>query len=269
MSKHPKISIITVCYNAEKDIEKTILSVINQTYENIEYIVIDGGSYDGTLSVINRYASKIDKIISEPDKGIYDAMNKGITLATGDWINFMNAGDCYVDADVLKLVSNNVVNNNCDIIYGDIIIEEEFAYYYVKAKPIEMLNTEMPFCHQTVFTKTEVIKKYPFDLDYKILADYNQIREIYFARYNFLYITKAIVNYDGYNGLSATAWDKILIERNIINGSSFIKVRIGLIYIRLKSIFKIILRKFFPSIYKYFNLRKFTKDPYFSLISIK
>ncbi len=268
MNNYPQITIITVCYNAEKDIEKTILSVINQTYDNIEYIVIDGGSNDGTLSVINKYASKIDKVISEPDKGIYDAMNKGIKLAKGDWINFMNAGDSYVDADVLKLVSDNI-NNNCDIIYGDIIIEEEFAYYYVKAKPIEMLNTEMPFCHQTVFTKTKVIKKYLFDLNYKILADYNQIREIYFARYNFLYITKAIVNYDGYNGLSATAWDKILIERNIINGSSFIKVRIGLIYIRLKSIFKIILRKFFPSIYKYFNLRKFTKDPYFSLISIK
>ena len=150
MSKHPKISIVTVCYNAEKDIEKTIHSVINQTYDNIEYIVIDGGSNDGTLSMINKYASKIDKIISEPDKGIYDAMNKGITLAKGDWINFMNAGDSYVDADVLKLVSDNI-NNNCDIIYGVKNIEEEFAYYYVKAKPIEMLNTEMPFCHQTVF----------------------------------------------------------------------------------------------------------------------
>ncbi len=123
MSKHPKISIVTVCYNAERNIEKTILSVINQTYDNIEYIVIDGGSNDGTLSVINKYASKIDKVISEPDKGIYDAMNKGITLAKGDWINFMNAGDSYVDSCVLKLVSDNI-NSNCDMIYGDIILEE-------------------------------------------------------------------------------------------------------------------------------------------------
>lgn len=115
----PKISVVTVCYNAINDIEKTILSVINQTYSNIEYIIIDGGSTDGTMDIVNKYKDKIDVIVSEPDKGIYDAMNKGIDRATGDWINFMNAGDCFFNNVALENVfPRNYESVNFDILYG-------------------------------------------------------------------------------------------------------------------------------------------------------
>ena len=95
MNTPPLITIITVAYNAVKDIENTILSVLNQTYPNIEYIIIDGGSTDGTLDIIKKYEDKISYWVSEPDKGIYDAMNKGTLKATGVWLNFMNAGDTF------------------------------------------------------------------------------------------------------------------------------------------------------------------------------
>ncbi len=98
----PKISVVTVCYNAESAIENTILSVINQTYTSVEYIIVDGASKDSTMDIVNKYRDKISVIVSEPDKGIYDAMNKGIKLATGDWICFMNAGDSYVNENTIE-----------------------------------------------------------------------------------------------------------------------------------------------------------------------
>lgn len=97
MKNNPLISVVTVSYNAVGTIEQTLLSVINQTYPNIEYIIIDGGSTDGTVDIIKKYADEIVYWISEPDKGIYDAMNKGIKKANGEWINFINAGDSYYD----------------------------------------------------------------------------------------------------------------------------------------------------------------------------
>ncbi|ORM38742.1 hypothetical protein A2G94_05325 [Francisella endosymbiont of Ornithodoros moubata] len=103
----PLITVITVVYNGEAYLEKIILSVINQTYESVEYIIIDGGSTDGTIDIIKKYESKINYWISEAYNGIYDAMNKGIKLATGDWINFMNAGDLFYNLSVLERLHKN------------------------------------------------------------------------------------------------------------------------------------------------------------------
>lgn len=119
-----KITVVTVCFNAEKVLEQTILSVLNQTYKNVEYVLIDGGSNDGTLEVIKKYADKV-KWISEPDKGIYDAMNKGIKMATGEWICFMNAGDSFASNDVLEKVFLKEYPEDVKFLYSDNWYEDE------------------------------------------------------------------------------------------------------------------------------------------------
>jgi glycosyltransferase involved in cell wall biosynthesis len=121
--QQPLITVVTVVFNNVTSIEKTILSVLNQSYSNLEYIVIDGGSSDGTLEVIEQYKSRISQYVSEPDQGIYDAMNKGINIATGEWINFMNSGDQFSDEDTLSRVFNSVVPKGIKFIYGNFYVD--------------------------------------------------------------------------------------------------------------------------------------------------
>ena len=115
----PLISVVTICYNAKNDLEKTILSVLSQTYQDIEYIIIDGGSTDGTVDIIHKYSERLFYWISEPDKGIYDAMNKGMDRATGSWINFMNAGDTFCDNEVIKNIFGYNDLSDYSVFYGD------------------------------------------------------------------------------------------------------------------------------------------------------
>lgn len=118
-NENPRISIITVTYNAVNVLEKTIMSVINQTYTNYEYIIIDGKSNDGTTEIIKKYQEYLSYYISEPDNGIYDAMNKGIKIAKGEWLNFMNAGDKFASKEVLSTVFNTRYDSNTDFLYSD------------------------------------------------------------------------------------------------------------------------------------------------------
>ncbi|MCY1133837.1 glycosyltransferase family 2 protein [Bacteroides fragilis] len=128
---NPLVTIITVCYNAETTIEKTILNVINQTYADIEYIIIDGGSNDGTIEIINKYANKISYWMSEPDRGIYDAMNKGIKLAKGDWVSFMNSGDSFYSLDTVEDVVQ-FIREEYDVIYGSVnVVCDSFRRLYI------------------------------------------------------------------------------------------------------------------------------------------
>ena len=116
----PKFSVITVTYNAAAVLEDTIQSVISQTYHHVEYIIVDGASTDGTLSIINRYKDHIARIVSEPDKGLYDAMNKGIRLATGDYLCFLNAGDSFHEDDTLQQMVHTLPGNELpDVLYGE------------------------------------------------------------------------------------------------------------------------------------------------------
>ena len=184
-----KVTIVTVTYNAEELLEATINSIINLTYEDIEYIIIDGGSTDGTIDIIKQYEDKINYWISEPDEGIYFAMNKAIKIATGEWINFMNAGDTFADLNTVKYVMDHK-NNDAELIYGNFY--KKHANITVNALEQSKWFTTMPFCHQTLFAKTTLMREKPFDTDFKIVADYNFIITMYKQEKKFCYLDKTL-----------------------------------------------------------------------------
>lgn len=149
-----KISIITVCYNAKDDIEKTVLSVIKQTYKDYEYIVIDGGSTDGTLDIINKYKDKISYSISEPDRGVYDAMNKALKEASGEWVNFMNAGDVFADDRVLEYIFEKEYGNDINFIYSDVYQRAYNGEYFLRKMCIS--EEQCNVIHQGVIYKKKL-----------------------------------------------------------------------------------------------------------------
>ena len=171
-----KITIITVCMNSVNTIEKTIRSVIEQEYSDLEYIVIDGGSTDGTLEVLRQYESYIDKWISEPDNGIHDAMNKGIELSTGEVIAFLNSDDWY-EKDAIKIVENAFMEGEFDCVCCDnYVVKKDGSkvYYNAVGKPFEDLYFRMIYFHSAIFCRKKFFKrKENFDLKYKIAADYD------------------------------------------------------------------------------------------------
>lgn len=169
----PLISIITVVYNDVNNIKKTILNVANQIYNNFEYIVIDGGSTDGTAEIIKKYENKIDYWLSERDKGIYDAMNKGIDLARGDWVNFMNSGDRFYSRFVLKSLFVGQKYKNVQIIYGNHqVIYPNGNLKIVKPGLLKNLWKGTQFCQQSSFVKIKCLKKIKFNTKKKISADF-------------------------------------------------------------------------------------------------
>lgn len=197
-----KISIITVVYNNDKTIKSAIESVLTQSYSNIEYVIIDGGSSDKTVNIINEYKDQIGYFISEKDKGIYDAMNKGINSATGDVIGILNSDDLYQDTNVIENVMNQFNQNpSIDIVYGDLV--------YVKSDNVNKVvrnwksnpyynrffeNGNVP-PHPSLFVKKRIYEEAGlFNLDFKLAADYEFMLRI-FKKHNFKskYINKVIV----------------------------------------------------------------------------
>ncbi|MCZ2356525.1 MAG: glycosyltransferase [Bacteroidia bacterium] len=170
----PKVSIITIVYNGEKYLEKTILSVINQTYPAIEYIIIDGGSTDKTPSIINQYRSEIQIVVSEPDKGIYDAMNKGLQNATGDFVWFMNAGDTIYEPETLTKAIQQWRGE--DALYGTAAIVDETGNFLgmrrlqvPEALTWKSMQTGMVVCHQALIIRRSIAAFY--DLSHPYSAD--------------------------------------------------------------------------------------------------
>lgn len=199
-----KLSIITICYN-EPHVGETCESIINQTWQDFEWIVIDGGSNKETIDIINKYKTRINKYISEPDNGIYDAYNKGIKKASGKYIIFMNAGDCFNTNDVLNIVSSFFDDNANDIIYGqsELISHHfsEISNFPVNINKDYFINGYI--CTQSVFIKKELFDRYGvFDDRFKIVGDYE--RYIMFAKSgaHFKYIPVIVSKYD-MHGISA------------------------------------------------------------------
>jgi Glycosyltransferases, probably involved in cell wall biogenesis len=206
-----KVSIITVVFNGEQTIEQTILSVINQTYKNIEYIIIDGKSVDKTITIIKKYEDQISYWISEPDSGIYDAMNKGIKIATGDIIGIINADDWYEIDAIEKNVDFFRNNTNYDALCGDILVYLQMKSGLFRKRnasniDCETLNREMTIGHPSLFVRKTFYEKYGmFDSKIKITADYDLVLRAVLKGANICYMPNIIANFR-LGGSSGDIW---------------------------------------------------------------
>jgi len=220
------ITVVTVCFNAADDLEKTILSVLQQKECEIEYIIKDGASTDHTNAVIEKYENQLRKLyrycfISEPDTGIYDAMNTGTNLATGKRILFLNSGDILYDESVLSCVEKNSME--ADVIYGNIIARSD-GKQMLQIPDLQADYTtwskHMSCCHQAAFIRTETMKEYLYDTKYRYCADYDFFVRIARAGKSFRYIDKTIVFFS-MGGLSYTKAFDLLAETykiQLVNG---------------------------------------------------
>lgn len=193
-----KVSIITVCYNSEQYLKSAIESVLSQDYKNVEYIIVDGASKDGTLDIIKSYGNKITKVISEPDKGIYDAMNKGIKAATGDVVGILNSDDYFTDENSVSAITECFKQSELDAVYGDIKfvnpdnLNKTVRYYSGKHFKNWMYRFGMMPPHATVYIKRNLFDKFGYyKPDFKVSADIellmryfvvNKIRTTYIAK---------------------------------------------------------------------------------------
>lgn len=195
-----KISIITVAYNSAKTIEDTIQSVLSQDYNAIEYIIIDGGSTDGTMDIVNRYQDQISIIVSEPDKGIYDGMNKGVALATGEVVGILNSDDFYANPTVLSHIATKF-DSKTDAVYADLVYVDQIETDKVIRKWISGIYEQGAFKkgwmppHPTLFVKNEIYKKFgSYSLKLRSAADYEfMLRVIHKHQIKLNYLPEIIV----------------------------------------------------------------------------
>lgn len=202
-----KISVITVCYNVQDQLAATMDSVVGQSYADIEYLIIDGVSEDGTCGIAHSYADKYDYIdvVSEPDKGVYDAMNKGAGMCSGDYVVFLNAGDkfadSYVIADTVKHIEKYAADGcGCDIIYGDYYDgtgeQENLVSYGHQVVNTAFMLLSNTICHQAIFSSRRYLIEHPFDITYKYVADRKWLSECIKAHAVFQYMNRPVVIYD-------------------------------------------------------------------------
>lgn len=187
------IAVVTVCFQAEAVLEKTIRSVLSQSYP-AQYLILDGASKDNSLQIIQKYSQNLTYWHSQPDKGIYDAMNQAIKLANAQWICFLNAGDLFVNEQVLE----QVAKHDADVIYGDYLIQYQYHKKYKKVplpQQLDALLNGMCLNHQSVFIRKSVLESYPFGTEFGLAADFEQILRIFLAKHSFSYIGSAVASF--------------------------------------------------------------------------
>jgi len=246
----PKISIITICFNDRDGLEDTIASVAELEYKAIEYVVVDGGSTDGTLELIKSKAGLVTKYLSEPDRGIYDAMNKGLQISEGDYVIFMNAGDRFVNKQTLNMLSGSFLAASPYVIYGDhLVIGAQRNNGYRKAMSIHNIHKGMICCHQSMLFSRSCFGQRGFSCEYGPSGDYEFL--LYLIRNNcrFEYKSIPVSIFSGgglsdqsrlstvYNGIKALKTHKFLNTRSFTS-FSFLLMRAALFqaYMKLKKV---------------------------------
>lgn len=204
-----RFSVITICWNAANVIEETILSIINQEYEDYELIIIDGKSSDNTLEIVNNtlkrsnFPSSKIHILSERDNGVFDAMNKGVKIAKGDYVIFMNCGDSFYNKSVLYNFSKAIdQGENGDVYYGNTLMSFYEGRGIFHDDETIHRNAIMPFIHQSAMTKHDILLKHPFDLTYRICADFELYHWMREQKYHFIHNDFIVSCYDAKEGLS-------------------------------------------------------------------
>ena len=210
-SQNMKISVITICLNAEKTLAKTIESVAAQSYRNFEHIIIDGGSTDGTLEVIKEYSKHIDVWTSEPDEGISDAFNKGIEASSGDVVAFLNADDWY-ELDTLDKVSSAFKAHDVDVVYGNVQLWEDGEAQKCIHADADKLTSEMTLNHQAIFMRRRALNEVGyFRKDFKLAMDYELLLRLVRVDATFHYLNEILANMTA-GGVSHQKWAQVVRE---------------------------------------------------------
>ena len=241
MNSSPKISIITVSFNSAETIKETIESILIQDYNNIEYIIIDGGSSDETIDIVKSYSEKISYFISEKDNGIYDAMNKGIKAATGDIVGILNSDDFYPNSFVLSNVAKSFKKYNCDAVYGDLVYVKEKdttqikRYWQAGNYNTSKIKNGWMLPHPTFFVKKVMYDRYGlYNTDLKSAADYEMILKLlYKENISVQYIPMILVkmrmggasNSTFLNRIRANKEDGLAWTKNQLNKPMFVRIK--------------------------------------------
>ena len=243
-----KISVITVCFNSQTTIERSVQSVVDQQWPEVEHIVIEGGSTDGTLAILERFRPHLAVLVSDPDKGIYDAMNKGLARATGDVICFLNADDQYADANVLAEVAHQMRMHQLDALVADVGFFKAGdptrmtrRYRSDRFSPQHLSWGWMP-AHPGLFLTREVVQRVgQFKTDYRIAGDYEYVvRTFHGHDLHYKHLPSVVVNMQA-GGISNSSWrNRLLLNREVVRACKENGIHTNLLKILVKYPFKLL-----------------------------